>query len=217
VISAIDGMAGVGKTALAVHAAHQLADRYPDGQFFVDLYAYTDGHEPVEPLAALDNLLRALGVPSARIPEGLDERAEVWRAELAHRKVLIVLDNAISANQVRPLLPGTAGSLVRVTSRRHLPDLDATRLLSLDVLSPRTPPCCSLGSSARAGPRPSPKRSRRSSGCAAAFRSRSGSPPLGCARTAWPLGHPTVHCGTCSSSAARLAAQTSAASSSMSG
>ncbi|KAA2252874.1 tetratricopeptide repeat protein [Solihabitans fulvus] len=135
VIEAIDGMAGVGKTTLAVHAAYQLADRYPDAQLFIDLHGHTTDQEATEPRAALDTLLRALGVPAEKIPRTLDERAALWRAELASRRALVVLDNAASAAQVRPLLPGAAGCLALVTSRRRLADLETARTLSLDVLS----------------------------------------------------------------------------------
>ncbi|WP_052684383.1 AfsR/SARP family transcriptional regulator [Lentzea aerocolonigenes] len=132
-ITAIDGMAGIGKTTLAVRAAHRLASRFPDAQLFVDLHSYTDGVEPRTPSDALLALLTALGVPAHDIPDGIDARAARWRAEMAHRKALVVLDNAGSAAQVRPLLPGTG--LVLVTSRRRLLDLDAAHTVSLDVLS----------------------------------------------------------------------------------
>ncbi|HEX4724033.1 MAG TPA: BTAD domain-containing putative transcriptional regulator [Pseudonocardiaceae bacterium] len=134
VISAVDGMAGVGKTTLVVHAAHRLAHRYPDGQLFLDLRGHTEHAEPIEPAAALDTLLRAIGVPADRIPAEPAERAAAWRAELAGRKVLLVLDNASSTGQVRPLLPGAPGCLALITSRRRLADLDTTATLSLDVL-----------------------------------------------------------------------------------
>jgi len=136
VINAIDGMAGIGKTALAVHAAHRLAPRYPDGQLFCDLHAHTPGAEPVEPATALELLLRMLGVPPEAIPDGLDARSAAWRNELAGRKVLVVLDNAATAGQVRPLLPGAPGCLALVTSRRRLGVLDSATVLSLDVLRP---------------------------------------------------------------------------------
>ncbi|HEX4701675.1 MAG TPA: BTAD domain-containing putative transcriptional regulator, partial [Pseudonocardiaceae bacterium] len=136
VISAIDGMAGVGKTTLAVHAAHQLAHRFPDGRLFIDLRGYTREGEPTEPAAALDVLLRAMDVPAGRIPADPDERSALWRAELAGRRVLVVLDNASSASQVRPLLPGSATCLALITSRHRLADLDTADTLSLDVLSP---------------------------------------------------------------------------------
>jgi DNA-binding SARP family transcriptional activator/tetratricopeptide (TPR) repeat protein len=137
VITAIDGMAGVGKTALAVHAAHQLTGHYPDGQLFIDLHGYTEGVAPVEPDEALERMLRALGVPGDQIPRHLDDRAALYRSTLADRKVLVLLDNAASEDQVAPLLPGSAGCTVLVTSRRRLTGLDHTSVMSLDVLPTR--------------------------------------------------------------------------------
>ncbi len=134
VITAIDGMAGVGKTALAVQAAHQMLDRYPDGQLFIDLHGYTEGVAPVEPGEALDRMLRALAVAGERIPPGLDERAGLYRSRLAGRRMVIVLDNAATGAQVTPLLPGAPGCAVLVTSRRRLVGLDPTHVLSLDTL-----------------------------------------------------------------------------------
>ncbi|HEV2346759.1 MAG TPA: BTAD domain-containing putative transcriptional regulator [Actinocrinis sp.] len=134
VISAIDGMAGIGKTALAVHAAHRLAQKFPDGQLFADLHGYTRGHEPRTAGEVLDWFLRTLGVPAERIPKDVEERAALYRQRLADSRTLIVLDNAVSEAQVRPLLPGGAGCLVLVTSRRRLRGLDDTHILSLDVL-----------------------------------------------------------------------------------
>ncbi|MFD5825639.1 BTAD domain-containing putative transcriptional regulator [Lentzea sp. NPDC060358] len=136
VIEAIDGMAGVGKTTLAVHAAHRFAPDYPD-RLFIDLHGHASSQRPLSPMAALDALLRALGVPGDRIPQDPDARAALWRAELATRSVLVVLDNAADAAQVRPLLPGTSRSLTLITSRRRLVDLDATQVVSLDVLPQR--------------------------------------------------------------------------------
>jgi tetratricopeptide (TPR) repeat protein len=134
VISAIDGMAGIGKTALVVYAAHRMADKFPDGQLFIDLHGYTQGMQPIEPAEALDRLLRALGIPGAQIPASLDARAALYRTRLADQQMLIVLDNAATEIQVAPLLPGTAGCLVLVTSRRRLAELDHTHTLSLDSL-----------------------------------------------------------------------------------
>ncbi|MDQ7905369.1 tetratricopeptide repeat protein [Phytohabitans sp. ZYX-F-186] len=134
VISAIDGMAGIGKTALAVHLAHRIADRYPDGQLFVDLHGHTPGMAPREPAQALDHLLRALGVPGPQIPANLEDRAALYRTRLADRRMLVLLDDAATEAQVAPLLPGSAGCLVLITSRRRLAGLDRTQTLTLDTL-----------------------------------------------------------------------------------
>ncbi|MGZ3119873.1 BTAD domain-containing putative transcriptional regulator [Streptomyces sp. H62] len=133
-VSVIDGMAGIGKTALAVHAGHRLAERYPDGRLFVDLQAHTAGRTPMDAGSALGVLLRQLGVPAERIPASAAERAGLWRAELSGRRVLVVLDNAAGTDQVRPFLPGATRSLLLVTSRRRLTGLDGAACLSLDPL-----------------------------------------------------------------------------------
>jgi tetratricopeptide (TPR) repeat protein/transcriptional regulator with XRE-family HTH domain len=135
-IHAIDGMAGIGKTTFAVHAAHQLAPSFPDGQFFLPLHAHTAGQRPVDPADALASLLLTAGVPAAQIPPGLEARAGRWRDQVAGKKILLVLDDAAGHEQVRPLLPGTAGSLVLVTSRRRLTALEDTSVISLDTLPP---------------------------------------------------------------------------------
>ena len=135
-IHAIGGMAGVGKTAFAVHAAHQLAPRFPDGQIFLPLHGHTPGQRPVDPVDALANLLMTAGVPAQQIPSGLEERMALWRDRLAGRQLLLVLDDAADSEQVRPLLPGAGGSLVLVTSRRHLSALEDARSISLDTLPP---------------------------------------------------------------------------------
>ncbi|HEX7162915.1 MAG TPA: tetratricopeptide repeat protein, partial [Trebonia sp.] len=134
VISAIDGMAGVGKTALAVHAAHRLAPRFGDGQLFIDLHGYTQGIQPRTPAQALEAFLRALGVPPRQVPPGTDERAALYRQRLAGTRTLIVLDNAAGEAQVRPLIPGEAGCLVLITSRKKLKSLDDARVMAIDVL-----------------------------------------------------------------------------------
>ena len=135
-IHAIGGMAGVGKTAFAVHAAHQLAHRFPGGQMFLPLHGHTPGRQPVDPADALASLLLSAGLPSPQIPPGLEARAARWRDLVAGKELLLLLDDAASHEQVRPLLPGTAGSLVLVTSRRHLTALDDATAISLDTLPP---------------------------------------------------------------------------------
>ncbi|NUS16383.1 MAG: tetratricopeptide repeat protein, partial [Streptomyces sp.] len=136
VICAVDGMAGIGKTALAVHTGHRLAERFPDGQLFLDLHGYTEGVAPREPGQALEWLLRALGVPPWHIPEEVQARAALYRQRLADTRTLIVLDNAASEAQVRQLLPGAPGCLVLLTSRRRLKGLDDAHTVSLDLLPP---------------------------------------------------------------------------------
>ncbi len=134
-IHAIDGMAGIGKTALAVHAAHRLAPSFPDGQLFLPLHAHTSGQRPVDPADALASLLLTAGLAAAQIPPGLEARAARWRDVVAGQKILLLLDDAAGHEQVRPLLPGTAGSLVLVTSRRRLAALEDAAQISLDLLS----------------------------------------------------------------------------------
>ncbi|MEV0308358.1 NB-ARC domain-containing protein [Nonomuraea fuscirosea] len=133
-IATIGGMAGVGKTALAVHAVHVLAPRFRDGQVFVDLHGHSQDTAPLDPADALDRLLRALGPTGERIPAHLDDRAGLYRSLLAGQRVLIVLDDAASEAQIRPLLSGGARCHVLITSRRRLTGLDTTQTLSLDVL-----------------------------------------------------------------------------------
>ena len=134
VISAIDGMAGIGKTALAVHVGHRLAERFPDGQLFVDLHGFTRGLAPRTATDVLADLLRTLGVTSRQIPDDLGARAGLFRDQLADKRMLLVLDAAANEEQVRPLLPAHPGCLVLVTSRRRLKGLDEALVLSLDVL-----------------------------------------------------------------------------------
>jgi len=136
-IHAIGGMAGIGKTAFAVHAAHRLAARFPGGQIFLPLHGHTPGHQPVGPADALASLLLTIGVPAGQIPADLDARTGLWRDRLADRQLLLVLDDAAGSEQVRPLLPGSAGSLVLVTSRQRLSALEDARTISLDTLPPQ--------------------------------------------------------------------------------
>jgi len=134
VISAIDGMAGIGKTALAVHAAQRLSEHFPGGQLFIDLDGYTKGRPPREPGHALEAFLRALGVTAQQIPDDTEQRAALYRQRLVDTRTLVVLDNALDEAQVRPLLPSDPGCLVLVTSRRRLKGLDDARSLSVDLL-----------------------------------------------------------------------------------
>ena len=137
-IAALTGMAGIGKTALAVYGAHQVAERFPDGQLFVNLRGSGPSGTPVMPTDAVRGFLIALGVPPARIPPDTDGQAALYRSLLAGRRMLIVLDNAQNAEQVRPLLPGSPGCLVLVTSRNRLTGLAAAQgahLMTLGVLT----------------------------------------------------------------------------------
>ncbi|QLQ35776.1 AfsR/SARP family transcriptional regulator [Micromonospora robiginosa] len=134
-IVVVEGMAGVGKTRFAVHAAHRLAAAYPDGQFYLDLHGFSAESAPAAPGAVLESLLRRLGVPAPAIPESVDDRAVLLRDRLADRRVVLVLDDAADESQVSPLLPATAGCLVIVTSRRALA-LDGACVVTLDVFSP---------------------------------------------------------------------------------
>jgi DNA-binding SARP family transcriptional activator/tetratricopeptide (TPR) repeat protein len=138
VIISVSGTAGVGKTALAVQWAHRVAASFPDGQLYVNLRGYDPGGLALDPAEAVRGFLDALGMPAHRIPAGLDARAALYRSLLAGKRVLVVLDNARDVEQVRPLVPGTSGCLVVVTSRNQLTPLAATEgahPLRLDLLS----------------------------------------------------------------------------------
>lgn len=124
-IAALTGMAGIGKTALAVSWAHEVADKFPDGQLFVDLHGFSYSDSVLPPAEALRSVLTALGLASTLIPADTAGRAAMYRSMLVGRRVLIVLDNARDAEQVRPLLPGSPGCLVLVTSRHRLTGLAA--------------------------------------------------------------------------------------------
>jgi DNA-binding SARP family transcriptional activator/DNA-binding XRE family transcriptional regulator len=139
VIAAIGGTAGIGKTALAVHWAHQIAGRFPDGQLYINLRGFDPSGEPVAPGDAIRRFLDALQVPAPRIPADPDAQQDLYRSEVADRRMLIVLDNAYDVDQVRPLLPGGPGCLVVVTSRRQLTGLvaaEGAHPVTLDLLSP---------------------------------------------------------------------------------
>ncbi|AXK34601.1 AfsR family transcriptional regulator [Streptomyces armeniacus] len=133
-VSAVAGIGGVGKTTLAVHVAHAASEHFPDGQLYVDLQGA--GPTAAEPEAVLGAFLRSLGTPDTSIPDGVQERAAMYRSLLAGRRVLALLDNARDAAQVRPLLPGTAGCAALVTSRARMVDLAGAHLVDLDVMSP---------------------------------------------------------------------------------
>jgi DNA-binding SARP family transcriptional activator len=131
-VAVVAGAPGLGKTALAIHAAHALRRDFPDGQLYVSLRGGSE--QPVPPDEVLARFLRDLGVDGARIPVDAEERAALYRTRLAERQMLIVLDDARNAAQVRPLLPGTGSCAVIVTSRRRLSDLAGSRLIDLEVL-----------------------------------------------------------------------------------
>ena len=139
VITALGGMGGVGKTALAVYWAHQVAAAFPDGQLYVDLRGFSPDAVPVPPAEAVRGFLDALGVPSSRMPAAAEAQYALYRSLIADKRLLVVLDNARDASQVRPLLPGTASCVALVTSRRRLTSLAAAEgahILDLDVFDP---------------------------------------------------------------------------------
>ncbi|MFF3212603.1 BTAD domain-containing putative transcriptional regulator [Streptomyces sp. NPDC002886] len=135
-VVAVDGMGGAGKTSLVVRASHQLAEQYPDGQLYIDLRGFTPGEEPICPGVTISGLLRVLGVPADSIPDDEAGRIGLWRSTLTGRRLLLLLDNAFEAGQVLPLLPSSSESLVLVTSRARLLDLDGARWISLGVMPP---------------------------------------------------------------------------------
>ncbi|MEV2279018.1 BTAD domain-containing putative transcriptional regulator [Nocardiopsis sp. NPDC049922] len=135
-IVAIDGMGGCGKTSLAVRAAHRLAGRYPDGQLHVDLRGFTPGEEPERPAAVLESLLHTLGFPRERLmPGDVQGLSALWRATLAGRRILLLLDDAASSEQVLPLLPSSPSCLVLITGRMRLVGLDGAEWISLGTMS----------------------------------------------------------------------------------
>jgi hypothetical protein len=138
VISAITGMAGIGKTSLAVRFAHQVANRFPDGQLYVNLHGFDPVKPPMLATDVLAHVLTALGIPPHAVPTDLVDRVALYRGLLANRRMLLLLDNAVSAQQVMPVLPGSGGSLVLITSRTRLSGVTirtGVSSLALDVLS----------------------------------------------------------------------------------
>ncbi len=133
-IHVIDGMPGTGKTTFAVHAAYSLAAHFPDGQIFLELHGHSPSQAPVAPADALASLLLLRGVPTLAIPADLDDRSRLWREKLAGKKVLLLLDDAVDEDQIRPLLPGGAGSLVLITGRHRLESIADAGRVSLQTL-----------------------------------------------------------------------------------
>ncbi|WP_327139987.1 ATP-binding protein [Nocardia sp. NBC_01327] len=136
-VCAVDGMPGVGKTALVTRAAHRLADQFPDGRFFVELNAHTPGQAPAEPIDVLAGLLSDLGVDPRVVPKSLQDRRNMWRTRSAGKRVLLILDDAKDTAQIEPLLPTGRQCLTLVTSRRRLIALDGAMSVPLDPLTPR--------------------------------------------------------------------------------
>jgi DNA-binding SARP family transcriptional activator/tetratricopeptide (TPR) repeat protein len=133
-IAVVDGMGGVGKSALATHVANQLADQFPDGQLYLNLHGATPGLSPLDPLPALGRLLRSLGLDPAQVPGDVEEAATRFRSLAAGRRILVLLDNARDVEQIRPLLPASPTCAVLITSRQALSTLDGTCAVHLDVL-----------------------------------------------------------------------------------
>ena len=134
-ISVIEGMPGVGKTALAVHAARIVSGQYPDGMLYLNFHTHDHGRPSLEPAEALHRLLGMLAVPATQIPDAIGERAALWRAQLGRRRAVVILDDAARHDQIRPLLPVAGQCLILITTRRRLPELEGARTLTLGVLS----------------------------------------------------------------------------------
>ncbi|WP_405166317.1 tetratricopeptide repeat protein [Nocardia sp. NBC_01499] len=135
-IHTIDGMPGVGKTALVTRAAHLLSDRFPDGRFFVELNTHTPDQVPADPTEVLATLLTGLGIAPSHIPDSLDARRDLWRDRVSTKRVLLILDDARDQDQIEPLLPAGPACLTLITSRRRLIALDSALPLPLDTLDP---------------------------------------------------------------------------------
>jgi DNA-binding SARP family transcriptional activator/tetratricopeptide (TPR) repeat protein len=133
-VAVIEGMPGVGKTALAIHAARRVSAQYADGTFYLDLHSHDPSRAPLDSAEALHCLLRMLSVPATQIPETIGERVALWRAQLSHRRAVVILDDAAGHDQIRPLLPVAGRCLILITTRRRLPGLGDAHALTLDVL-----------------------------------------------------------------------------------
>jgi tetratricopeptide (TPR) repeat protein len=133
-VGVIEGMPGVGKTALAVHAARIAAAQYPDGMLYLNFHSHDPEQPALEAADALHRLLRMLSVPATQIPDAMGERTALWRAQLGRRRAVVILDDAARHDQVRPLLPVAGRCLVLITTRYRLPELAGARTLTLDVL-----------------------------------------------------------------------------------
>jgi DNA-binding SARP family transcriptional activator/tetratricopeptide (TPR) repeat protein len=134
-IAVIEGMPGVGKTALAVRVAHLVHGRYPDGTLYLNLRCHDPAEPPLDPAEALHRLLRMLSVPASQIPPTIGQRTALWRALLSRRRMVVILDDAAGHDQIRPLVPAAGRSLILVTTRRRLSDIGRARSLSLGVLT----------------------------------------------------------------------------------
>jgi tetratricopeptide (TPR) repeat protein/DNA-binding SARP family transcriptional activator len=133
-IAIIEGMPGVGKTALAVRAARLVSGQYPEGTLYLHLHSHDPGRPTLGPAEALQRLLQMLSVPAAQIPATIGERSALWRAQLSRRRAVVILDDAAGHDQIRPLLPVAGQCLILITTRRRLPDYPGSRTLTLDVL-----------------------------------------------------------------------------------
>jgi DNA-binding SARP family transcriptional activator/tetratricopeptide (TPR) repeat protein len=133
-VNVIEGMPGVGKTALAVHAAHSAAPEHPDGTLYLNFHTHDPGCPSLDSAEALHRLLQMLSVPASQIPDAIGKRAALWRAELSRRRAVVILDDADTSDQIRPLLPESGGCLILITARRGLPGLEGAQVVTLDAL-----------------------------------------------------------------------------------
>ena len=184
-LQSISGMAGVGKSLLAWHAAELLEHRFPDGLLHLDLRTHAPSHDPVTPRAALVHLLRLLGLQPRTLPDSEDDLVSLWRSTMATRRAVIVLDDAAGSAQIRPLLPGSSPSLVLITSRRRMTGLAGVRTLNLGLL-PESDAITLFRRTVDDDRADDDLKVAKSSSCAATFRSRWSSRPA--ASTAGPPG-----------------------------